>query len=190
MQSIRSQRVGHNWVTFTWLHSAFLAVPCGLQDLSSPRRDWVKTRAVKAPSPNHLTTREFPLLNVEVIDFLNSLWSFKIPSQFTGILYPLGFHGGSYCKESAYDAGDLGLTPELGRSDPLEKGIVTHSSIHAWRILWTEESGGLQAMGSHSWETNTFTFYILHQALGPLMCLIPINISTSLDLLRHWNFPS
>ena len=32
----------------------------------------------------------------------------------------------------------------LGREDPLEKGMATHSSILAWRILWTEESGGLQ----------------------------------------------
>ena len=33
------------------------------------------------------------------------------------------------------------------RDDPLEKGTVTHSSILAWRILWTEEPGGLQSMG-------------------------------------------
>ena len=31
--------------------------------------------------------------------------------------------------------------------DPLEKGIITHSSILAWRTLWTEEPGGLQSMG-------------------------------------------
>ena len=31
----------------------------------------------------------------------------------------------------------------LGQSDPLEKGIATHSSILAWRISWTEEPGGL-----------------------------------------------
>ena len=36
----------------------------------------------------------------------------------------------------------------LGREDPLEEGIATHSSILAWRIPWTEESGGLQSMGS------------------------------------------
>ena len=36
----------------------------------------------------------------------------------------------------------------LGREDPLEKGMATHSSILAWRILWTEEPGGLQSMGS------------------------------------------
>ena len=36
----------------------------------------------------------------------------------------------------------------LGREDPLEKGMATHSSILAWRIPWTEELGGLQCMGS------------------------------------------
>ena len=36
----------------------------------------------------------------------------------------------------------------LGHDDPLEKGMVTHSSILAWRIPWTEEPGGLQSMGS------------------------------------------
>ena len=32
----------------------------------------------------------------------------------------------------------------LGREDPLEKEMATHSSILAWRIPWIEESGGLQ----------------------------------------------
>ena len=36
----------------------------------------------------------------------------------------------------------------LGQEDPLEQGMATHSSILAWRILWTEEPGGLQSMGS------------------------------------------
>ena len=36
----------------------------------------------------------------------------------------------------------------LGQEDPLEEGIATHSSILAWRILWVEEPGGLQSMGS------------------------------------------
>ena len=34
-----------------------------------------------------------------------------------------------------------------GRGDPLEKGMVIHSSILAWRIPWTEESEGLHSMG-------------------------------------------
>ena len=36
----------------------------------------------------------------------------------------------------------------LGREDPLEKRMATHSNILAWRILWTEGPGGLQFMGS------------------------------------------
>ena len=36
----------------------------------------------------------------------------------------------------------------LGRDDPLEKGMATHSSILAWRVPWTEEPNGLQSMGS------------------------------------------
>ena len=35
----------------------------------------------------------------------------------------------------------------LGREDPLEKEMATHSSILAWRIPWTEELGGLQSTG-------------------------------------------
>ena len=35
----------------------------------------------------------------------------------------------------------------LGREDPLEKEMATHSSILAWRIPWMEEPGGLQSMG-------------------------------------------
>ena len=31
----------------------------------------------------------------------------------------------------------------LGQEDPLEKGMATHPSILAWKIPWTEESGGL-----------------------------------------------
>ena len=35
----------------------------------------------------------------------------------------------------------------LGRKDPLEKGMATHSSILAWRIPWTEEPDGLRSTG-------------------------------------------
>ena len=46
----------------------------------------------------------------------------------------------------------------LSREDPLEKEMVTHSSILAWRIPWTEKPGRLQSMGSqrvgHDWATS------------------------------------
>ena len=51
----------------------------------------------------------------------------------------------------------------LGQEDSLEKEMATHSRILAWRILWTEEPGGLQSTGSqrvgHDWATNTFIFH-------------------------------
>ena len=35
----------------------------------------------------------------------------------------------------------------LGREDPLEKGMATHSSTLAWKMPWMEEAGKLQSMG-------------------------------------------
>ena len=37
--------------------------------------------------------------------------------------------------------------PSVGREDPLETGMATHSSVLAWRIPWTQEPGGLQSVG-------------------------------------------
>ena len=37
----------------------------------------------------------------------------------------------------------------LGREDPLEEEMATHSSILAWEIPWTEEPGRLPSKGSH-----------------------------------------
>ena len=59
------------------------------------------------------------------------------------------FPGGSNGKESTSIVGDMGLI--LSQEDSLEKGMATHFSILAWRILWTEEPDGLQSIGSQSW---------------------------------------
>ena len=57
--------------------------------------------------------------------------------------------GGSEGKESACNAGDLGLIP--GSGNPLEEEMATHSHILLWKIPWMEEPGGLlQSMGSQS----------------------------------------
>ena len=58
----------------------------------------------------------------------------------------MGFPGGSVGKE--LPAMEKTHVRSLGQKDPLEKGITTHSSILAWETPWTEESGGLQSMGS------------------------------------------
>ena len=49
---------------------------------------------------------------------------------------------------SAGNAGDSGLIPGLGWSSSLEKEMTTPSSILAWKIPWTEETGRLQSLGS------------------------------------------
>ena len=59
----------------------------------------------------------------------------------------LSFPCGSDGKESANNEGETQVQ-SLGREDPLEKGMATHSSILPWRIPWTEEPGGLQSAGS------------------------------------------
>ena len=58
----------------------------------------------------------------------------------------MDFPGDSVGKESP--AVQETWVRSLGREDPLEEGMATHSSVLAWRIPWTEEPGGRQSMGS------------------------------------------
>ena len=64
---------------------------------------------------------------------------------YSGLL-PKGFPGVSAIKNLLANAG--AEVRSLGREDPLEEDMATHSSILAWRIPWIEEPGGLQSMGS------------------------------------------
>ena len=81
-----------------------------------------------------------------------------------------GLPGSSDSKESACNAGDP--VQFLGREDPLEKRMATHSSILASRIPWIEEPGELQSIGlqraGHSWVTNTCTFYSFSKLVSSL----------------------
>ena len=58
----------------------------------------------------------------------------------------MDFPGGSDSKASATMRETW--VQSLGREDPPEKDMATHSSILAWKIPWTEEPGRLQSMGS------------------------------------------
>ena len=62
----------------------------------------------------------------------------------------MSFPRGAAVKNPPVSAGDGGEAGSVGLEDPLEEGVETHSSILVWRIPWTEESGGLQTMGSQS----------------------------------------
>ena len=73
----------------------------------------------------------------------------------------------------------------LGQEDLLKKGMATHPSILAWRILWTEDPSRLQSMGlqqvGHDWATNTdilthgrsmLSFVRSHQTVFQRSCTI------------------
>ena len=92
-------------------------------------------------------------METEIPPSIGGLYSASLP---TASIYAHAFSGrywlpgGSDGKEPACDAGDLRMTrvQSLGRKDPLEEEMAAHSSVLAWEIPWTEESGGLQSMGS------------------------------------------
>ena len=69
----------------------------------------------------------------------------------------------------------------LGREDSLEKGMATHSSILAWRIPWTEKTGGLQSKGlqrvRHDEVSNAFTVFSVPFSTFSLSSLISTKFS-------------
>ena len=67
----------------------------------------------------------------------------------------MGFPGGSDGKESVCNMRDPSLIP--GWKDLLEKGMPTHSSTFAWRILWTEEFGELKSRGCRELDMTELT---------------------------------
>ena len=70
----------------------------------------------------------------------------------------LGFPGGSVVKNPpAVQEPQKRWLQSLGREDPLEEGMATHFSIHAGRILWTEEAGSLQSWGHMELNTTEAT---------------------------------
>ena len=62
----------------------------------------------------------------------------------------MGFPGVSLVKNLLANAGNVDVwVQSSGREDPLVEGMTTHSSIGAFNIPWTEESGRLLSMRSH-----------------------------------------
>jgi len=78
----------------------------------------------------------------------------------------MDFPGGSVVKNaSAMQETQETQVQSLGWEDPLEEDMAIHFNILAWRIPWTEESGGLQSMGPHgdTTEVTEHTLYHRHQ---------------------------
>ena len=81
----------------------------------------------------------------------------------------LGFLGGSVGKESTCNTGDLGLIPGSARSPGEGNGNPLQYSC--LRILWAEESGGLQSEVAELDQLSTHTFYILLYKVDMMMMI-------------------
>ena len=88
--------------------------------------------------------------NSLVFPFLKTLNLLDECSTLRAHLTLMSFSGGSDGKESAH-SWETGVQ-SLGLEGSLEKGMASHSSILAWEIPWTEESGGLKNMRSQKIE--------------------------------------
>ena len=99
---------------------------------------------INISSWKYLTIRYFSLFNSLPYDEIPIIpMSAKFPEWTQPIFYFV--LGDSDSKETACNAETH--VQSLGWENPLEKEMATQSSILAWRIPWTEESGGLQSMG-------------------------------------------
>ena len=107
--------------------------------LISFRMDWLDLLAVQGTLKSLLQhhSSKASILQCSA-SFIVQLSHSYIPTRLSG-------------KESICQAGDVGSS--LGREDPLEKEMATHSSIIAWEIPGTEEPGGLQSMGLQKSQT-------------------------------------
>ena len=110
-----------------------------IQGLISFRMDWLDLLAVQGTIKSLLQhhSSKASILQCSA-SFIVQLSQSYIPTTLSG-------------KESICQAGDVGSS--LGREDALEKEMATHSSIIAWEIPWTEETGGLQSRGSPKSQT-------------------------------------
>ena len=89
------------------------------------------------------------MVDVNLYSIAVSLCTIEI-SVYNPLLW--GFPGGSAVKNPpAMQESQETQVQFWDWEDPLEEGMATHSSIIAWRILWTEEPSKLQSIGLQSW---------------------------------------
>ena len=93
---------------------------------------------------------------------------------------PLSFNaedvGFIQCRRCGFHPTQEMWVSSLGREDPLEEEMATHSSVLAWRIPWMEEPGGLQFVGSQR----------VGQDLVNKQRDVLQLVSFQTDLLRRW----
>ena len=91
----------------------------------------------------------------------------------------MGYPDGSVVKNLPADAGYRRQERRiwsLGREDPPEEKMATHTSVLAWKIPWTEEPSRLQSMGSQS-RTQLSTHTHTHTHTHTICCTLQLNFS-------------
>ena len=128
-----------------------------LGDPHTPRENVGRMAVYKTPSANNVQdlTGEVTRQQIIMVQFVlyHEIRIVRI------IIYDLTL-GLPWCSDGKASACNTGAWVwALGREDPLEKGMATHSNILTWRIPRTEESGGLRSRGwqrvRHKWGTHT-----------------------------------
>ena len=74
----------------------------------------------------------------------------------------------------------------LGWENPLEEGMATHSSIHAWRIPWTEEPCSLQSKGRKESDTTEATELTSFSVIFKIICLVSWGCHKKTKKITNW----
>jgi len=164
-----SQRVGHNWVTFTFHYYTQQALPClshvgdNLHSSSLPQPNaseaWFSSATLLTPvSPFLHSRRSFMMRKCTLkvkgcpsLQWQDGSWvskgilSTSGVSFFFNLFYWRIVNLASLVPQMVKNppAMEEAWVWSLGQEDPLEKGMATHSTILAWRVPQTEEPGGL-----------------------------------------------
>jgi len=130
---------------------------------SSQPRDWIRVSCIAGRFFTVWATREARHPG-NMVPFI--IW--VIPGT-----HIMGFPGGASGKDPPMQETEEMRVWSQGQEDPLEEGTATHSSIFAWRIPQTEESGGLRSMGlqrvRHDWSYLSMhapiLWFLIHSAI-------------------------
>ena len=142
-QGFKGERGG--WVLL--LSYSFPKLVKSLEQRSQPLHIFI-CHSLLAPSPGS----DNPFLTLTLLPYKMAIESCPYePSRYCPIFcaFLTPCPGGASGKEPACQCREIrDAVGSLGWEDPLKEVMVTHSSIFAWRIPWTEEPGGLWSIGS------------------------------------------
>ena len=93
----------------------------------------------------HMSSPHFSFFTLPFWLLHSVYWSLKLPSW---LMFSPFKWASQVAQWQSLPANPGDAVHSLGREDPLQKEMVTHSSTLAWEISWTEEPGGLQSMES------------------------------------------